>query len=250
MGLSSQICEREDALLCSDVRDKLFGPMEFSRRDLGSLNIMRGRDTGLPDYNTARKAFNLPPKETWHDIAPNLFDRNPGLEQSLIVAYDNRLDNIDAYLGGMLESDGKPGELFQAAILEQFLRLRDSDRFWFENEHNEIFTKEEIAELRKITLWDIIVNSTSIHPGEIQKNIFVFKENDPCPQPFQMNTSALEPCNDLGAYDYFTGSEIGFTYSCVFLAFVPILGVLAGYTVVKFQNSKRRRLKVKQEALR
>ena len=51
-GLSSQIAEREDPLLCSDVRNKLFGPMEFSRRDLASLNIMRGRDNGLPDYNT------------------------------------------------------------------------------------------------------------------------------------------------------------------------------------------------------
>lgn len=37
MGMSSQIGEREDALLCSDVRDKLFGPMEFSRRDLGTF---------------------------------------------------------------------------------------------------------------------------------------------------------------------------------------------------------------------
>lgn len=136
MGMSSQICEREDALLCTDVRDKLFGPMEFSRRDLGSLNIMRGRDTGLPDYNSARMAFNLPPKTNWHDIAPDLFDRNPGLQETLSTAYNNRLDNIDAYVGGMLESDGKPGELFQASILEQFLRLRDSDRFWFENENN------------------------------------------------------------------------------------------------------------------
>jgi dual oxidase len=42
MGLSSQIAEREDAILCSDVRDKLFGPMDFSRRDLAALNIMRG----------------------------------------------------------------------------------------------------------------------------------------------------------------------------------------------------------------
>lgn len=54
MGMASQLSEREDALLCSDVRDNLFGPMEFSRRDLGALNIMRGRDNGLPDYNTAR----------------------------------------------------------------------------------------------------------------------------------------------------------------------------------------------------
>lgn len=136
MGISSQICEREDALLCTDVRDKLFGPMEFSRRDLGSLNIMRGRDNGLPDYNSARVSFGLPQKTSWHDIAPDLFDQNPGLEQSLSAAYENRLDNIDAYVGGMLESDGKPGELFQTVIMEQFVRLRDSDRFWFENEHN------------------------------------------------------------------------------------------------------------------
>lgn len=54
LGMASQIAEREDSLLCSDVRDKLFGPMEFTRRDLGALNIMRGRDNGLPDYNTAR----------------------------------------------------------------------------------------------------------------------------------------------------------------------------------------------------
>ena len=56
-GLSSQIAEREDANLCSDVRNKLFGPMEFSRRDLASLNIMRGRDNGLPDYNTVNIDF-------------------------------------------------------------------------------------------------------------------------------------------------------------------------------------------------
>ena len=47
LGLSSQIAEREDSFFCGDVRDKLFGPMEFSRRDLAALNIMRGRDSGL-----------------------------------------------------------------------------------------------------------------------------------------------------------------------------------------------------------
>ena len=59
MGMASQIAEQEDSVLCSDVRDKLFGPMEFSRRDLGALNIMRGRDNGLPDYNTVRKCFKV-----------------------------------------------------------------------------------------------------------------------------------------------------------------------------------------------
>lgn len=39
-------------------------------------------------------------------------------------------------LGGMLESDGSPGELFTAIIIEQFKRIRDADRFWFENVDN------------------------------------------------------------------------------------------------------------------
>ena len=42
MGLSSQISEKEDNIFCSDVRNQLVGPMEFSRRDLAALNIMRG----------------------------------------------------------------------------------------------------------------------------------------------------------------------------------------------------------------
>ncbi len=110
MGMASQIAEREDPLLCSDVRDKLFGPMEFSRRDLGALNIMRGRDNGLPDYNTARMAFKLPKKNDWAEINPKLFEAKPELLNLLISAYSNKLDNMDVYIGGMLESYGNPGK--------------------------------------------------------------------------------------------------------------------------------------------
>lgn len=60
LGMTSQLAEKEDTVLCSDVRDKLFGPNEFSRRDLGALNIMRGRDNGVPDYNTVSIQHQLP----------------------------------------------------------------------------------------------------------------------------------------------------------------------------------------------
>lgn len=136
LGMASQIAEREDSILCSDVRDKLFGPMEFTRRDLGALNIMRGRDNGLPDYNSARHAFGLSKKKDWNDINPELFKARPELAGMLISVYSNQLNNVDVYIGGMLESDGEPGELFQAVIIDQFTRIRDSDRFWFENADN------------------------------------------------------------------------------------------------------------------
>ena len=140
-GLASQISEREDPFMCSDVRNKLFGPMEFSRRDLASLNIMRGRDSGLPDYNTVRKCFGLPMMSNWSDINPELYKKHPGLFEGLERLYGSDcMGKIDLYVGGMLESTGDPGPLFKSIIKDQFKKLRDSDRFWFENEENGYIT--------------------------------------------------------------------------------------------------------------
>lgn len=53
----------------------MFGPLEFSRRDLMAINIQRGRDHGLPDYNTAREAFGLKRRDNLDDfknVAPEV----------------------------------------------------------------------------------------------------------------------------------------------------------------------------------
>ena len=57
--------------------------------------------------------------------------------KNVSALYGDNLDDVDLYIGGMLESTDGPGELFTAIILEQFTRLRDADRFWFENVDNE-----------------------------------------------------------------------------------------------------------------
>jgi len=59
MGMAIQLCEEEDHKIVEDLRGSLFGPLEFSRRDLMALNIQRGRDHGVPDYNSARRAYGL-----------------------------------------------------------------------------------------------------------------------------------------------------------------------------------------------
>ena len=79
MGLASQISEREDSVLCSDVRNNLFGPMEFSRRDLAALNIMRGRDNGLADYNTVRKCHGLERVTEFAEVNPYLNATDPDI---------------------------------------------------------------------------------------------------------------------------------------------------------------------------
>lgn len=69
MGMAYQASEEEDHKIVEDLRGKLFGPLEFSRRDLMALNIQRARDHGLPDFNTAREAYGLPRFTSWTDFS-------------------------------------------------------------------------------------------------------------------------------------------------------------------------------------
>ena len=243
-----QITEREDPILCSDVRNNLFGPMEFSRRDLAALNIMRGRDNGLPDYNTVRKCFGFPMMNHFSEINPEQYAQNPDIFHQLEEEYEGDLMNIDLYVGGMLESYGGPGPLFTKIIKEQFERLRDSDRFWFENNENDLFSKEEIKALKNLKLSDIIIAVTNINRGDIQENVFFHHEGDPCPQPEQLNATKMEPCMFLKGYDYFQGSEVPYIFGVIVILFIPVALLCSAYGVVKIMNSRRRKIKTKWEA--
>lgn len=56
------------------------------------------------------------------------------------------VDKIDPYIGGLAEdhvNDSNLGELFYASMKDQYTRLRDGDRFYFENANNGLFTEEE-----------------------------------------------------------------------------------------------------------
>ena len=49
----------------------------------------------------------------------------------------NRLETLDIFVGGMLETTSSgPGPLFTAILLDQMYRVRDGDRFWFQNKDN------------------------------------------------------------------------------------------------------------------
>ena len=53
---------------------------------------------------------------------------------SLYGTEQNVLDKLDLWPGGMLETTPRgPGQLFRTIIKNQLTRVRDGDRFWFEN---------------------------------------------------------------------------------------------------------------------
>ncbi|OXA56851.1 Dual oxidase 2 [Folsomia candida] len=206
MGLASHKSEREDNMIVEDLRGRVFGPLEFSRRDLMAVNIQRGRDHGTPDYNTAREAFGLNRitsvdeffKETKSATPREIVEELERIHRKSHNSSTKFLwDNIDVWTGGILETTYRPGRLFRAIIKDQFARIRNADRFWFENKNwkKERFTATQIDRIKTLKVFDIIVSVTKMLPEDIQANPFrvpteVFKQQSP--QCFSAQNSSWE----------------------------------------------------------
>ncbi|MGB5811852.1 MAG: peroxidase family protein, partial [Polyangiales bacterium] len=162
-GLAAQACQRVDVQVVDDVRNFLFGPPGSGGFDLPSLNIQRGRDHGLPGYNTARVAMGLEPRDSFTEVTSD-----PEVRQRLSSLYSSP-DDMDVWVGGLAEdpvNGGHVGELVFTVVKRQFERLRDGDRFWHENLPRDV--RDEVDGTR---LSDVIRRNTTIN-REIQDDVF------------------------------------------------------------------------------
>ncbi len=163
-GMSTQLEQKLDVQVVDDVRNYLFGDPDFGGLDLATINIMRSRERGLPDYNTIRADFGLEKIKDFNDIT-----KNTKLAKNLKFLYGN-VDNVDAWIGLLAEDHVKNtifGETLLKIMEDQFLRLRDGDRFYFENDP--AFSEEEINEIKNTKIHDIIMRNSdlSIMPYEV-----------------------------------------------------------------------------------
>ncbi len=128
-GMSQQVCQNIDNFVIDHVRNFLFGAPGAGGFDLASLNIQRGRDYGLATYNGTRQAYGLPRARSFRDGNPD-----PFIQANLQEAYSS-VNGIDLWVGGLAEPHA-PGALvgptYKAILTDQFRRLRDGDRFWYE----------------------------------------------------------------------------------------------------------------------
>ncbi len=170
-GMGIQVEQTMDAKIVDDVRNFLFGPPGAGGLDLASININRGRERGLPDFNTVRANFGMFQYNSINDLTSN-----PQLRTALTNLYGNA-DLIDPWVG-MLAEDPVNGALFGETIMEimkdQFGRLRDGDRFYFENDP--VLTNDEKDEIRNTTLRDIIMRNSGI--TLMQDNVFLAMPHD------------------------------------------------------------------------
>ena len=173
-GMGVQIQQDLDCKVIDDVRNFLFGEPGQGGLDLASINIMRGRERGLPGFNEVREAFGLNGYDDFEDICGN--EEVTGHFHDMYVI----VEDLDPWVG-MLAEDHMPSALFGETImtimLDQFRRLRDGDRFYYENDPGlPQSDKEEISNTR---LSDIIRRNTNI--VLMQDNVFYAMEHDDIP---------------------------------------------------------------------
>lgn len=165
-GMGTQPQQRFDAVVVDDVRNFLFGPPGSGGLDLASININRGRERGLPDFNSVREALGLPA----YDIFSQINFSNAGAIFDLRAAYSN-IDRVDPWVG-MLAERPMPGSILGETVTEiltrQFTALRDGDRFFYLNDP--VLTEAEKETISKTTLNKIIMRNTSIEL--MQDNVF------------------------------------------------------------------------------
>uniref|UniRef100_A0A914H5Y6 peroxidase n=1 Tax=Globodera rostochiensis TaxID=31243 RepID=A0A914H5Y6_GLORO len=122
----------------------------FSNADLGTLNIMRGKDHGMPSYNKMRQFCGLRMAYSFDELAEHITD--PTIRRALSSIYASP-DDIDLYVGGMVEDalmGALVGPTFACIIGNQFRRSRAGDRFYFENPS--IFSPAQLTEFKKTSL--------------------------------------------------------------------------------------------------
>jgi peroxidase len=163
--LSSDPASELDTKVVGSVRNFLFGPPGSGGLDLASLNIERGRDHGLADYNTTRQAYHLPKVTSFEQITSN-----KELQGKLKDLYGS-VDNVDLWVGALPEDHvrgASVGPTLKAIIGDQFTRLRDGDRLFYLNN----FSGPLRDQIDHTSLADIVKRNTTV--TNLQGNLFFF----------------------------------------------------------------------------
>jgi len=100
--------------------------------DLAAINIQRGRDHGIPNYNKWRKWCGLKPLKTWKDLYKVIDPKSAKMLEQMYLS----LDDIDLWSAGVAENTlpgAMVGETFACLLGRSFKDLKIGDRFFYDN---------------------------------------------------------------------------------------------------------------------
>ncbi|KAK6174180.1 hypothetical protein SNE40_017504 [Patella caerulea] len=165
-NLVSNPAELRDRFLTEEITDHLFETDEGSF-DLASFNIQRGRDHGLPPYNSFRRFCGLRRVTSFSDPVFG----NGG--RFLARVYKN-VDDMDVFAAGMVEESEEGstlGPLFSCLMARQFRDLKFGDSFWYETrDRRRGFSFAQRRSIRRITLSQLLCQGFGLK--SVQRNPF------------------------------------------------------------------------------
>ncbi len=169
IGMATVIEQDFDCQVVDVLRNFLFGEPGEGGLDLVSLNINRGRDRGLADYNTIRSYFGLEQLSSFDELSAN-----EQMNQQLKDVYGS-IDQLDPWVGMLAENHMDAalfGQTAMTIIKQQFMSLRDGDRFYYEVDAD--FSPDQVEEIKNTLLSEIIRRNTGIHL--MQDSVFIAHE--------------------------------------------------------------------------
>ncbi|KAK4324937.1 hypothetical protein Pmani_004472 [Petrolisthes manimaculis] len=186
-GLATQPAQQVDNFVTSELTNRLFETPEMPfGMDLVALNIQRGRDHAIAPYNDLRSACGLPKAEDFDD----LLDVVPTSVVSAFRRVYRTVEDIDPFVAGISErhaSGAILGPTFRCIVADQFARLKQGDRFFYElGDQPTSFTDEQLFEIRQMS-WARILCLTGDNLMYVQPLAFLqprgLNERTTCDDP-------------------------------------------------------------------
>ncbi|MEV7544331.1 peroxidase family protein [Streptomyces sp. NPDC089915] len=118
-----------------------FARLSGEHIDLGTVDVLRDRERGIPRYNAYRAMLRKRPVTSFEELTGG----HPGDTPLLRELYDGRLDRVDTLVGNLAEPRpagfGFSDTLFRIFVLMATRRLK-SDRFFTTDYRPEVYTPE------------------------------------------------------------------------------------------------------------
>ena len=171
-GAIGNYSENTDRRVAKGLVTQLFQrPGASHGLNLIAINIQRGRDHGLQGYSYWREFCNLTYSYSFDDVINEIPDEET--RELLKKLYNDRTDHADLFVAGLAESlvhGAMVGPTFRCLLRDQFMRLRDGDRFFYENRG--VFKSLELREIKKTNLAKIMCDNMK-GMVSVQKDVFV-----------------------------------------------------------------------------
>nr|XP_040237277.2 peroxidase-like isoform X1 [Anopheles coluzzii] len=189
-GMTTQPMGRNDWSFDPEIKHFLFRMSGRFGTDLKALDIQRSRDHGIAGYNAFRQYCGLGRATRWEDFVELRVPRDIQLLSSLY----STVDDVDLTVAEFFERHipgTQAGPTYHCILMEQFLRTRKGDRFFFENGNRpSSFTPPQLNDIRKASMSRILCDNT---PGVAQMQQRAFQQIS--------DANPLVPCTMMPALD-------------------------------------------------